>query len=92
MSLWAEHLGFLEQEFEEPENMECVRRVRQLSELNWRQYAAEEVTEMPGHLLKYPVQVDRTGKVSSLPGCETFPDLGGKIIGSFLALQENLTI
>ncbi|KAG7552825.1 Phospholipase D C-terminal [Arabidopsis thaliana x Arabidopsis arenosa] len=92
MSLWAEHLGFLEQGFEEPENMECVRRVRQLSELNWRQYAAEEVTEMPGHLLKYPVQVDRTGKVSSLPGCETFPDLGGKIIGSFLVLQENLTI
>jgi phospholipase D1/2 len=92
MSLWAEHLGFLEQGFEEPENMECVRRVRQLSELNWRQYAAEEVTEMSGHLLKYPVQVDRTGKVSSLPGCETFPDLGGKIIGSFLALQENLTI
>ncbi|CAH8358597.1 unnamed protein product [Eruca vesicaria subsp. sativa] len=92
MSLWAEHLGFLEQGFEEPENMECVRRVRQLSELNWRQYAAEEVTEMQGHLLKYPVQVDRTGKVSSLPGCETFPDLGGKIIGSFLALQENLTI
>jgi phospholipase D1/2 len=92
MSLWAEHLGFLEQEFEEPENMECVRRVRQLSELNWRQYAAEEVTEMPGHLLKYPVQVDRTGKVSSLPGYETFPDLGGKIIGSFLVVEENLTI
>ncbi|CAN8308308.1 unnamed protein product [Cochlearia groenlandica] len=92
MSLWAEHLGFLEQGFEEPENMECVRRVRQLSELNWSQYASEDVTEMTGHLLKYPVQVDRTGKVSSLPGCETFPDLGGKIIGSFLVMQENLTI
>lgn len=92
MSLWAEHLGFLEQGFEEPENMECVRRVRQLSELNWRQYASDDVTEMTGHLLKYPVHVDRIGKVSSLPGCETFPDLGGKIIGSFLALQENLTI
>ncbi|CAH2071316.1 unnamed protein product [Thlaspi arvense] len=91
MSLWAEHLGFLEQGFEEPENMECVRRVRQLSEMNWRQYAAEEVTEMTGHLLKYPVQVDGTGKVSSLPGCETFPDLGGKIIGTFFPLKENIT-
>ncbi|CAH8334094.1 unnamed protein product [Eruca vesicaria subsp. sativa] len=81
MSLWAEHLGFLEKCFEEPENMECVRRVRHLSEGNWRQYAAEEVTEMTSHLLKYPVQVDRTGKVSSLPGCKTFPDVGGKITG-----------
>ncbi|XP_056861088.1 phospholipase D gamma 1-like isoform X2 [Raphanus sativus] len=84
MSLWAEHLGFLEQGFEEPENMECVRRVRHLSELNWRQYAAEKVTVMTSHLLKYPVQVDRTGKVSYLPGCKTFHDVGGKIIGHVL--------
>ncbi|XP_010529524.1 PREDICTED: phospholipase D gamma 1 [Tarenaya hassleriana] len=92
MSLWAEHLGFLEQGFEQAESLECVRRVRQMSEFNWRQFAAEEVTEMKGHLLKYPVQVDRTGKVRPLPGCETFPDVGGKILGSFLAVQENLTI
>ncbi|KAF2614243.1 hypothetical protein F2Q70_00010291 [Brassica cretica] len=92
MSLWAEHLGSLEKGFEEPENMECVRRVRRLSELNWRQYAAEEVTEMTSHLLKYPVQVDRTGKVSSLPGCETFPGLGGSIIDTGFVIKENLTI
>ncbi|KAF8047708.1 hypothetical protein N665_2861s0002 [Sinapis alba] len=84
MSLWAEHLGFLEKGFEEPENMECVRRVRHLSEVNWRQYAADEVTKMTSHLLKYPVQVDRTGRVSSLPECKTFPDVGGKIIGHIL--------
>ncbi|KAL0711962.1 hypothetical protein Bca4012_018940 [Brassica carinata] len=92
MSLWAEHLGFLEKSFEEPENMECVRRVRNLSELNWIQYAAEEVTEMTSHLLKYPVQVRRTGEVTSLPGCETFPDLGGRIIDSGYVIKENLTI
>ncbi|KAJ0250267.1 C2 domain-containing protein [Hirschfeldia incana] len=92
MSLWTEHLGSLEKGFEEPENMECVRRVRELSELNWRQYAAEEVTEMTSHLLKYPVQVDRTGKVSSLPGCETFPGLGGRIIDTGFVIKENLTI
>ncbi|CAN8321362.1 unnamed protein product [Cochlearia groenlandica] len=89
MSLWAEHLGFLEKGFEK---MECVRRVRELSEINWKQYGSEEVTEMKGHLLKYPVHVDKTGKVSSLPDCETFPDLGGKITGSFLVFQDNLTI
>lgn len=92
MSLWAEHLSTLDDCFEQPESVECVRRVRALSERNWQQYAAEEVSEMKGHLLKYPVEVDRTGKVKSLPGCVNFPDIGGKIIGTFLGVQENLTI
>ncbi|GLU05735.1 hypothetical protein SLE2022_228160 [Rubroshorea leprosula] len=92
MSLWAEHIGHLEECFKRPESLECVRRVRSLGELNWKQYVADEVTEMKGHLLKYPVQVDCMGKVKALPGCETFPDVGGKILGSFVAIQENLTI
>ncbi|XVF51574.1 hypothetical protein PTKIN_Ptkin04bG0195700 [Pterospermum kingtungense] len=92
MSLWGEHIGGVEESFKQPESLECVRRVRSLSEHNWKQYAADEVTEMKGHLLKYPVEVDRMGKVKALPGCETFPDVGGKIVGSFTAIQENLTI
>lgn len=92
MSLWAEHIGMLEQCFEQPESVDCARRVRYLSELNWKQFAAQEVTEMNGHLMKYPVEVDRTGKVSPLPGCATFPDMGGNIVGTFAGLQENLTI
>ncbi|KAI3501207.1 hypothetical protein L1887_29070 [Cichorium endivia] len=92
MSLWAEHIGGLERDFERPESIECVRRVRQLSELNWNQYAAVEVSDMKAHLLKYPVEVDRTGQVKPLPGCPNFPDLGGTIVGTFVAIQENLTI
>ncbi|KAK0581479.1 hypothetical protein LWI29_014224 [Acer saccharum] len=92
MSLWAEHLGGIEDSFRAPESLECVRRVRTLGELNWKQFAAEDVTEMRSHLLKYPVEVDRKGKVRSLPGYETFPDVGGNIVGSFFAIQENLTI
>ncbi|KAL6130482.1 hypothetical protein ACLB2K_068861 [Fragaria x ananassa] len=76
----------------ENQSLECVRRVRAMGELNWKQFAAEEVTEMRGHLLKYPVEIDRKGKVTSLPGCESFPDAGGNITGSFLGIQENLTI
>lgn len=92
MSLWAEHIGGLESCFERPESLECVRRVRLLSELNWKQYAAVEVSDMKAHLLKYPVEVDRTGQVEPLPGCPNFPDLGGNIVGTFVAIQENLTI
>ncbi|XP_049350881.1 phospholipase D beta 1-like [Solanum verrucosum] len=92
MSLWAEHLGVVEDCFRQPESLECVRRVRSMGEYNWKQFASDEVTEMRGHLLKYPVEVDRKGKVKNLTGCANFPDVGGNIIGSFLAIQENLTI
>ncbi|KAL6182104.1 hypothetical protein ACLB2K_043527 [Fragaria x ananassa] len=91
-SLWAEHIGFLEECFKQPESLECVQRVRSLSEQNWRQYVSDEITEMKGHLLRYPVEVDQTGKVKHLPGCATFPDVGGNILGDFRAIQENLTI
>ncbi|CAI8607328.1 unnamed protein product [Vicia faba] len=92
MSLWAEHTGTVEDCFLQPESLDCVRRVRTMSEMNWNQFASNDLTEMRGHLIKYPVEVDRKGKVRSLPGHEEFPDVGGKIIGSFIAIQENLTI
>nr|VDD23895.1 unnamed protein product [Brassica oleracea] len=92
MSLWAEHMAMLDDSFEEPESLECVSKVRRMGEENWKQFRAEQVSEMRGHLLKYPVEVDRKGKVRPLPGSEEFPDVGGNIVGSFLAIQENLTI
>ncbi|KAI3727565.1 hypothetical protein L6452_16181 [Arctium lappa] len=93
MSLWAEHIGEIESSFSQPESLECVRRVRVVGEQNWEQYAADEVTDMTAaHLLKYPVEVDRKGQVKPLPGCPNFPDVGGSIVGSFVSVQENLTI
>uniref|UniRef100_J3N493 Phospholipase D n=2 Tax=Oryza brachyantha TaxID=4533 RepID=J3N493_ORYBR len=92
MSLWAEHIGVVEDGFNYPETLECIRRVRYIGEQNWERFFDNEVTEMRGHLMKYPVTVDRKGKVKPLPGCALFPDMGGNICGSFLAIQENLTI
>ncbi|KAJ9550035.1 LOW QUALITY PROTEIN: hypothetical protein OSB04_022578 [Centaurea solstitialis] len=88
MSLWAEHIGGLESCFERPESLECGA-VSGRVELNWKQYAAVEVSDMKAHLLKYPVEVGRTGQVESLPDCPNFPDLGGNIVGTFVAIQEN---
>ncbi|KAJ8633658.1 hypothetical protein MRB53_026994 [Persea americana] len=92
MSLWAEHIGALEECFSYPESLDCMRRLKALGEMNWQQFAAANITEMRGHLLKYPVDVDARGKVRPLAGCETFPDVGGTIVGTFFAIQENLTI
>ncbi|KAL9227407.1 hypothetical protein vseg_003096 [Gypsophila vaccaria] len=92
MSLWAEHLGTTADWFTQPESVECVRHVRSMAEQNWRQFAADGVSEMRGHLLKYPVNVDKKGRVGPLLGSEKFPDLGGKVIGTFSGITENLTI
>ncbi|KAK8654549.1 hypothetical protein V6N13_128512 [Hibiscus sabdariffa] len=40
----------------------------------------------------YPPLDEGLSKVKPLSGCETFPDVGGYIVGSFLGIQENLTI
>ena len=72
----------LEETFEEPERLECVRKVNAIAVDNWRRFVSEEFSELQGHILKYPVQVDKNGNVSSLPDCENFPDAGGKILGT----------
>jgi hypothetical protein len=48
MSLWAEHLGNLEEAFGEPQHLECMKRVRKISRHNWKAYVSEEGKEMRG--------------------------------------------
>lgn len=81
-SLWAEHLGMLDECFNHPESLECVRKVNAIAEDNWNRYTAESFMTLQGHLLKYPLLVDADGRVGSLPNQESFPDVGGKIMGA----------
>lgn len=91
-SLWAEHLCVEEDCFKKPWSLECVKKVQSLAKENWMRYTAEEVTDLKGHLLLYPVEVDSSGKVVSLKDCESFPDVGGKILGSkSMSLPDSLT-
>ncbi|GBG85073.1 hypothetical protein CBR_g39537 [Chara braunii] len=82
LSLWAEHLGgHFMPEFNEPSSLECVNRVRGAAAANWQDYMAPNIVNMRGHLCPYPIRVEMDGSVRTLPGVETFPDLGGKILG-----------
>nr|AEI99558.1 phospholipase D delta [Litchi chinensis] len=81
MSLWAEHLGELESHFKEPESLECVKRVNDIADENWKRFTAPDFTLLQGHLLKYPLHICKDGKVEPLPGHENFPDAGGRVIG-----------
>ncbi|XP_057974308.1 phospholipase D delta-like [Malania oleifera] len=91
MSLWAEHLGMVDDLFKEPESLDCVRAVNKIAEENWRRFTADKFTRLQGHLLKYPVEIDAGGSVGPLPGQETFPDVGGKILGAPTTLPDALT-
>ncbi|XAR73730.1 Phospholipase D [Bertholletia excelsa] len=85
MSLWAEHMGMLEERFEEPESLGCVKKVNEIAEDNWKKYTSKDFTPLRGHVLKYPLHVDEDGKVGPLHGHESFPDVGGKVTGTHSA-------
>ena len=91
MSLWAEHLGLVDSLFDEPESLDCVKTVNKIAEDNWRRFTEEEFTPLQGFLLKYPLEVDKNGKVSPLPGQESFPDVGGKVMGARSTFPDSLT-
>ncbi|XP_042506286.1 phospholipase D delta-like isoform X1 [Macadamia integrifolia] len=91
MSLWAEHLGALEECFREPQTLDCVMHVNKLARCNWKSFVSTENNEMKGHLMSYPIKVTKNGMVGPMPGNESFPDVGGKILGAPTNLPDALT-
>ncbi|RLN11307.1 phospholipase D beta 1-like [Panicum miliaceum] len=49
MSLWAEHIGGIEESFTRPESLECMRQVRHIGQKNWDQFFSSHVTKIKGH-------------------------------------------
>ncbi|XP_031273553.1 phospholipase D delta-like isoform X1 [Pistacia vera] len=91
MSLWAEHLATIEDIFLKPETLECMRHVNKIAKNNWEAFVSDNHEEMRGNLMQYPVHITRSGKVTAMPGYETFPDVGGKILGAPSSLPDALT-
>ncbi|KAI5402755.1 hypothetical protein KIW84_050382 [Lathyrus oleraceus] len=91
MSLWAEHLGTIHDCFKEPESLECVETVNKIAEQNWKNFTADDYKPLQGHIMKYPIKVNADGRVGPLPGFESFPDVGGKVLGSRSNLPDALT-
>ncbi|GBG88991.1 hypothetical protein CBR_g48601 [Chara braunii] len=86
LSLWTEHLGgHLIPEFNEPSSLDCINHVRGAASVNWDDYMAPNITNLRGHLCPYPIRVEMDGSVRTLPGVETFPDVGGKVLGEVMA-------
>lgn len=83
MALWYEHLRLLETSFNNPESLECVRLVNLIAEKHWQMYTADQrVNDLPGFLLRYPVEVTKDGVVKNLEGTQFFPDTQAPVFGT----------
>ena len=82
MSLWYEHTGRQEKEFNEPHSKECVDILCSIGEQMWKTYSGEEVVDMQGvHLVSYPIYVREDGSLEELSNSSNFPDTQTPIQG-----------
>ncbi|XP_043715758.1 phospholipase D alpha 1-like [Telopea speciosissima] len=87
MALWYEHLGKLDNGFLHPESLECAQKVNRIADKYWDLYSSDDLDhDLPGHLLRYPIQVTRNGGVTTLPGFDCFPDTKARILGTKSAI------
>lgn len=82
MALWLEHLGGKHDPvYDQPQSLACVKRVNYLAEQNWLQFSGEEECDMTGHLITFPIVVDRSGAVSARTKNGHFSDIDNTIKG-----------
>jgi len=92
MNLWTEHIGFSHHLLVNPNSVECAKFINEIADKNWTDFMGDEVVELKGHLMRYPIRADpATGKIVNT--CELIPDTKAKFTGtkSFL-LADKLTI
>ncbi|KAF8400641.1 hypothetical protein HHK36_013940 [Tetracentron sinense] len=83
MALWYEHLGMLDDSFLQPESVECIQKVNNIADKYWDMFSSETLEhDLPGHLLRYPIDVSSNGEVTELPGTEFFPDTKARVLGT----------
>lgn len=83
MALWYEHLRRLDDVFETPQSLQCIRRVNALAEENWKSYADNSVVrDEAAHLLRYPVEISNSGDVTALEEYRNFPDTKASVLGA----------
>ena len=82
MALWLEHLGGKHDPmYDQPQSLACVKQVNYLAEQNWLQFSGEEECDMSGHLITFPIVVDRSGAVSARTKNGHFSDIDNTIQG-----------
>ena len=95
LSLWTEHFkSCVDGVMKRPETLECVRKVKEISDYNWQMYTGPIGSVTPGHILTYPISILENGDLHIESEHSTFPDFpdGSKVIGSMSAfIPQKLT-
>ena len=94
LALWAEHFGGSNSAFKYPATAECINKVQEFGDKNWKDYVDGSV-EPEGFAMSYPYSIDSDGTVGILEGFEQFPDFpaGSNIMGNkCLEFQGNLKL
>jgi phospholipase D1/2 len=87
---WATIMAKMEDVFRYPASVECVRRVNEIAEENWKVFCSDQVQDMKSHLLPYPVSVAEDGSVEARTEGGYFPDTKAKITGTKSGLLPEL--
>jgi len=94
LALWSEHLRQPPSSveipvslFHNPGTFDCVRLVNELASRNWQQYTSRTPTEMYGHLMPYPMVVNRDGSTHPDPLC--IPDTNALVTGKISGTVPN---
>ncbi|XP_055802613.1 phospholipase D alpha 1-like [Solanum dulcamara] len=83
MSLWCEHLNYADDSFADPSSLECVRKINGMADESWKLYSSDTFDlDLPGHLLRYPIDISITGQITTLPGFKFFPDTKAAVLGN----------
>ena len=99
-SLFTEHFCGWHNSFQDPSSIECIRKVKEASNANWTKYIGPPGSVTEGHMLPFPVEVQKDGTLFQLEGTNaTFPDfpkakVAGKKILPFKTelIRKNLKI
>ena len=73
LNCWEEHTMQMKEMYEKPDGTESMRDLCAIGDKNWRDYTSEQVDDMTGHLMTYPIQVG-TPVIDSVPSiCTLLP-------------------
>ncbi|CAL8469780.1 g9322 [Coccomyxa elongata] len=82
LNLWKEHTNGIFDSFYDPSSLKCARELHGIAKVNWDAFVAPEITDLFGHLLLYPIQVNPDGSIQEMPGAECFPDSAAHVFGA----------
>ena len=81
-ALWSAHLGNYSENITDPASDTCLQHIRNVTTNFWKLYTDDEPKHSDVHLLPYPINVGKDGRVTALEEpWDKFPDTNAPVLG-----------